>query len=270
MNRGNDALTCRTLLDLARTLRQPGGCPWDREQTLRSLTPYLLEETHEVMEAVEEDDSATLREELGDLLFLILSLVALAEEKKIFALADVIRGTRDKIIFRHPHVFEEPSAISSEKARAQWEKLKRRENQEHRVALRAGAGSLPALLYALRIQQKAASFGFDWDHVKPLFDKIREETVELEQAVAHGGDPRRTGEELGDMLFSVVNLSRHLNQDPERALRGTVERFCERFNRMSDLMRTDGLDLEHADLAVMDAYWEKAKTAEARPETGSP
>jgi MazG family protein len=233
-----------------------------------------LEELHEIMEAVEEEDPRRLREEMGDLLFLLLFLVEVAEERGLFTFPDVVRAASDKIISRHPHVFREPREISSERVRSQWERIKRGEKaQKSRAALQAGAKGMPALLYALRIQQKAASFGFDWDRPEPVLSKIEEELEELKAALAKDPAGRRTGEELGDLLFSAVNAARHANQDPERALRGTVERFCRRFNRMAALMEKEGRSVDEANLETMDSYWERTKSEPSetptheRPET---
>jgi MazG family protein len=253
---------CKDLLELARRLRAPDGCPWDREQTFRTLSPYLLEETHEVLEAIEEGAPHRLKEEMGDLFFLLLFMVALAEEERLFSLSDVIGAASEKIILRHPHVFREQAEMSSKDVRTQWEQIKRRDSDKHEIALKAGADGLPALVYALRIQQKAASFGFDWDRAESVLSKIDEELEELRRALAEDPGGRRTGEELGDLLFSVVNLARHANQDPERVLRATVQRFCRRFDRMAALMRAEGIPVEEADLETMDAFWERTKSQE--------
>jgi ATP diphosphatase len=203
-----------------------------------------------------------MKEEMGDLLFLLLFLVELAEEEKLFSLSDVIGAASEKIILRHPHVFREQAEMSSEDVRAQWEQIKRRDSRKHEIALKAGAGTLPALIYALRIQQKAASFGFDWDRAESVLSKIEEELEELRTALSEDPGGRRAGEELGDLLFSIVNLARHVDQDPERSLRATVQRFCRRFDRMAALMRAEGVSVEEADLETMDTYWERTKSQE--------
>jgi MazG family protein len=249
---------CETLLDLARRLRAPDGCPWDREQTLETLTPYLLEETYEVMEAVDSGDDARLREELADLLFLVLFMVAVAEEEGRFHLAGLVRSADHKLRDRHPHVFRRPERLSAEQARRQWEELKRARRPGTRTRLVAGAASLPALLHAFRIQQKAASYGFDWEGPEPVLHKVEEELGELREAMA-ARQRSAVGQELGDLLFAVVNLARHLKQDPERSLRAAVSRFCRRFETMERLLQADGGDLETADLETMDGYWERAK-----------
>ncbi|MBU1699388.1 MAG: nucleoside triphosphate pyrophosphohydrolase [Candidatus Eisenbacteria bacterium] len=251
------------LMDLVRRLRGKDGCPWDRDQTLRSLTPYLLEETHEVMEAIEIEDDEKLQEELGDLLFIVLFFTAIAEEKNAFSLPDVIQGIREKILVRHPHVFKNPTHLTNSDAHAQWEHIKRTQRADKkRPLLQAGAAGLPALLHAFRIQEKAASFGFDWDALEPIFKKIQEELDEVREAMASDPEGPRTGQEIGDLLFSVVNLARHLKQDPERSLRGTADRFCGRFDKMNSLIQADGLRLEEASLDTLDQYWERVKWAE--------
>jgi len=253
---------CSRLLDLVGRLRSPGGCPWDREQTFRTLTPYLLEETLEVLDGVESGDIGRLREELGDLLFITLLFCAIAQESDAFTLADVVEGISRKIRTRHPHVFERPRDLTSKDAHAQWEAIKRREARgADRGPLRAGTGRLPALLLAFRLQEKAASFGFDWKTVDPVFDKIEEELREVREAVAGGPRSERAGREIGDLLFSIVVLARHLRQDPERILRGTVDRFCRRFEEMDRALRSEGKTLEGADPATLETAWERAKTA---------
>lgn len=254
---------CEHLLRLIRRLRAPDGCPWDREQTLRTLTPYLLEETHEVLEALESGDAHRLEEELGDLLFILIFFVEVAEEGELFSLPDVVRGISEKITSRHPHVFEAPKEMSSERVRSQWEQIKLEErSRKNAFALKAGASRLPALIYALRIQQKAASYGFDWDQTEPILAKIDEELEELRAELAQDPGGRRAAEELGDLLFSIVNLARHANQDPERSLRGTADRFCTRFHRMATLMQDAGIALKDADIETMDSFWERAKSQE--------
>ncbi|MBD3334433.1 MAG: nucleoside triphosphate pyrophosphohydrolase [Candidatus Eisenbacteria bacterium] len=252
--------SCESLQELARRLRAPDGCPWDRRQTLRSLTPYLLEEAHEVIDAVHSGKAETLREELGDLMFIVLFLIEVAEERRLFNREEVVEEITAKIHHRHPHVFQAPERLSQADAHAQWERIKRRQRgSKQRAYLKAGARHLPALLYAYRIQEKAASYGFDWDRPEPIVDKVAEELEEVRQVMQPDPDHRRTGDEIGDLLFAAVNLARRLHQDPERTLRGAVDRFCSRFETMAELMQSDGLSPESADLEILDRYWDRAK-----------
>jgi tetrapyrrole methylase family protein/MazG family protein len=244
--------------ELVRTLRE--RCPWDREQTHQSLTRHLLEETHEVLEAIAglgEPDGAGvphgiehLEEELGDLLFQVYFHATIAAETGGFTLADVARGIHDKLVRRHPHVFGDVEADSAERVMANWEQIKKIE--KGRESLMDGiAGDLPALLFAHKVQRKAATVGFDWDGPEPVYAKVIEELCEL--------IVEPTADELGDVLFSVVNLARHLGHDPEASLRGAAVRFRDRFGGVERLAAERGISLPDADLATLDALWDEVK-----------
>ncbi|MCU1366985.1 MAG: putative MazG family protein [Ilumatobacteraceae bacterium] len=246
---------------LARTLREQ--CPWDIEQTHASLIPYLLEETYEVVDALQNldpDDASTdedLIEELGDLLYQIEFHATIAEQQGRFTIADVTQGVHDKLVRRHPHVFGDTAVDGTEQVLSNWETIKREE--KGRTSVFDGIpSSLPSLSYAYKAQKKAAGVGFDWPEVSGALAKIAEEADEVIAAHA-SGDPAATAEELGDLLFSVVNVARHLKVDPEVALRAAVTKFRGRFEGVERLARERGIDLATADLAVLDGLWDEIK-----------
>jgi tetrapyrrole methylase family protein/MazG family protein len=257
--------------ELVHTLR--ARCPWDREQTHLSLTRHLLEETYEVLEAIEAlgpdlDGAEHLEEELGDLLFQVFFHSTLAEEEGAFDLSDVARGIHDKLVRRHPHVFGTVTADTSRQVMTNWEQIKRVEKGRSSV-MDGIPGDLPSLLYAHKVQRKAASLGFDWDGVEGAWPKIAEEAAELRRAMAVLG--RRAAPspevvaELGDLLFAVVNVARHLDVDPEAALRGAAAKFRGRFRSVEILAAERGVDLRSLDLAGLDALWDEVKRTEAHP-----
>lgn len=262
------------LRHLVRRLRSPEGCPWDRKQTLADIRTYLLEEAHEVAAAIDSGDPASLAEELGDLLFQIAFIGVLAEERGDFDLVQVARGIHEKMIERHPHVFGESARLESagEVARA-WEQAKRKRRSESTADQPASqlAGvplSLPALAAAFRLGQKAAGVGFDWpDSAGPLA-KVHEELREIEAEMAlpatEPGRREALTEEVGDLLFAVVNLARHLSVDPESALARGNLKFRRRFAEVESLCHQRGVDLAVADLAQLDAIWDEVKAAEGR------
>lgn len=246
---------------LARTLRE--RCPWDVEQTHQSLVPYLIEETYEVVDAIaglDPDDAATdehLVEELGDLLYQIEFHATIAEQEGRFTIADVTAGIHDKLVRRHPHVFGDVAADDAGTVLSNWDAIKRAE--KGRTSVFDGiAGSLPSLSYAHQVQKKAAKVGFDWPDVDGALPKIAEEAGELRDAVA-GGDHAATADELGDLLFAVVNVARHLRVDPEAALRAATRKFRDRFEHVERLARERGIDLHATDLATLDALWDEVK-----------
>ncbi len=251
---------------LARTLREQ--CPWDIEQTHASLIPHLLEETYEVvdaLQALDPGDPATdedLIEELGDLLYQIEFHATIAEQQGRFTIADVTQGVHDKLVRRHPHVFgpadgEMAGADTTSQVLSNWETIKREE--KGRTSIFDGIpSSLPSLSYAYKAQKKAAGLGFDWPDVSGALAKIAEEADELVEASA-GGDAAATADELGDLLFSVVNVARHLKVDPEVALRAAVTKFRTRFEGVERLARERGIDLTASDLAVLDQLWDEVK-----------
>lgn len=254
---------------LARTLREQ--CPWDVEQTHRSLVPYLIEESYEVVDAIEAldpDEPASddaLIEELGDLLYQIEFHATIAEQEGRFTIADVTRGIHDKLVRRHPHVFGDGDGNAVEvdgtdQVLANWEDIKRAE--KGRTSVFDGVpGSLPSLAYAHQIQRKAAKVGFDWPDVSGALPKVAEEADELAAAAA-SGDADAVADEFGDLLFAVVNVARHLGVEPEAALRAATNKFRRRFEAVEQLAAQRGVDIGGADLATLDALWDDVKTAE--------
>lgn len=249
---------------LARTLREQ--CPWDQEQTHRSLVRYLLEETYEVvdaLEALDPDDPSTddaLVEELGDLLYQIEFHATIAEQEGRFTMADVARGVHDKLVRRHPHVFGDAVANDTDTVLRNWDAIKREEKQRSSI-FEGIPSSSPSLSYADAVQRKAAKLGFDWPDVRGALPKIAEEAAELTEA-AESGDELHVHEELGDLLFAVVNVARHLKVEPEAALRAATQKFRTRFEGVEQLARDRGIDLHTAELAALDSLWDEIKTRE--------
>lgn len=262
-DRDEFAAAAASLLDLVRHLAGPEGCPWDREQTPRSLTPYVVEEAHEIGDAVAASDRGAAVEELGDLLFLGCFLAVTLEREGGGAPAEVLRGNIRKMIARHPHVFGKEAGVGTLDAQGvlrQWEAGKRRETGETSLLGPRPAG-LPALLTAYRIQEKAASVGFDWENVHGVIAKLREELDEVEREIA-ADDEERLGEEIGDLLFAVVNLARFVRTDPEARLRIATEKFRRRFDRVAAMLRERGRSPQEAGLPELDRLWEAAKREE--------
>jgi len=253
-----------------RRLLAPDGCPWDREQTLESLRPYLIEEAFEVLEAVETGTPAEHCEELGDLLMNIVFHAALREQEGAFTIDDVVRSISDKLVRRHPHVFAEAQADSPEQVIVQWEEIKRRERSQKAKATGADAAdaaprtlagvplALPALARAQQISARASRVGFDWPDASGCREKIAEELDELDRAMA-AGDKAAIEHELGDLLFAAVSLARKLDVDAEAALRACTRRFTERFEYIEDRLSERGRAPAESDLAEMDALWNEAK-----------
>lgn len=245
-------------------MRSPGGCPWDLEQTAQTLKPFLLEEAHEVADALDRNDPADLCEELGDLLLNVFLQARIAEELGQFTLAEVADGISEKLIRRHPHVFGGAEAADSAAVRKRWEEIKRHEKgvgpAAPESALRPLPASLPALLQAERVGSMAADVGFDWPDADGPLRKVEEELAELRQARAEG-DPVRIEEEFGDVLFALTSVGRHLGIDTERSLRAALERFRARFRRIERHLRPNGSQ----DPADLEALWERAKRADPSP-----
>lgn len=241
-------------------LRAPDGCPWDREQTHASLRASLIEECHEVVDAIEKADDANLREELGDLLLQVVMHAQLAGERGAFTLEEIAAGVSEKMIRRHPHVFGDKSAADSEAVLKQWEKIKREEKGVHAGVLDGVATSLPALLRSQNLQKKAARVGFDWPDVAPVYAKLSEEIGEIREAVEQK-NPAAIEAEVGDLLFSAVNLARKLGVDAETALAGANKRFYSRFRHIEKTLLADGRAIEGTSLEELDRIWEQAKNA---------
>jgi tetrapyrrole methylase family protein/MazG family protein len=255
-----------TLLDIMARLRGQGGCPWDREQTRASLRPFLIEEAYEVLEAIDADDARALAEELGDLLFQVVFHARIAEERSEFTMSDVLRRLIDKMISRHPHVFADAAVTTPRDALAQWETLKQREaaaSGRRRSVIDGVPRAMPSLVRAQRVQAKAARIGFDWPDAGAAWEKVREEIDEAGEAIA-AGDPARVREELGDVLFSLVNVARLASIDAEDALHGATEKFRRRFIEMEADLSAQGKAVESVPQVELERAWEAAKAAERR------
>ena len=264
MSRAQEAI--ERLLSIMERLRGPGGCPWDREQTLRTLRPYVLEETYEVLEAIDAGDPAEHREELGDLLLQIVFQAQLAREEGTFDFADVANAISDKLVSRHPHVFGSATATDADAVLRQWAALKREEKKAKgrgESVLEGVPREMPALARADRLTEKASRIGFDWPDHGGAREKLDEELGELDRAV-EAGDPEAIEHELGDVLFAAANLSRKLGIPPEEALRGTVARFVSRFAHVERELARRGIPHGEATLADMDALWDEAKSLERK------
>lgn len=251
------------LWDLCRILRGETGCPWDREQTPATLTPYVVEETYEILESVSHDDWAATAEELGDLLFLLMFLAEMVQERGGPGLDELAQATDRKLRRRHPHLFETPEVISSSDQQRRWQHLKQAEKGSASVLGQVPAGA-PSLTAAYRTQEKASSVGFDWPSVEGVIDKIEEELREVREAMrarAEGQDDE-LAHEVGDLLFAVANLARYLRVDPERELRATVSRFRRRFLHIEERLRERGKSPSESTLDEMDALWNEAKARE--------
>lgn len=244
------------LIEIVRKLRGPGGCKWDRAQTHKSLVPYMTEELYEVIEAIEEDDMRKLKEELGDLLLHVVFQADLAEEEGHFTLGDSIETISSKLVRRHPHVFAGLKVGSVSEIKKNWEEIKLREGRQS--LLEGIPKNLPALLLARRVQQRASEVGFDWERVPSVIEKLEEEFLELKNAI-ESREQSRIRDELGDLLFTVVNLSRFLDIDPEDALRHTIKKFINRFKLVEEELRKKGKKLEEATLSEMDRLWDEIK-----------
>ena len=254
------------LWELVARLRGPGGCPWDAEQTDSDIKMYLLEEAHEVLDAIEKESPDDVREELGDLLFQIIFLCSLAEDRGEFDLADVMEEIGDKMIRRHPHVFGVEKVNSPSDVSQNWERIKRKEKGDSGSAsgsLRDVPLDLPALLRAHRLSERASKSGFDWKRREEVWDKVKEEFDELSEVISTG-DRERVGEEVGDLLFSLVNLTRHWDLNAEDVLRQANRKFIKRFSDMEGELEASGVKAGEATPEEMDRAWEKIKARDRR------
>ncbi len=253
------------LVSIMQRLLQPDGCPWDREQTFETLKPFLIEESYEVLEAIEANDVPEHCEELGDLLFQIVFQAELRAREGSFGINDVVSAIARKMIRRHPHVFADATVKDSTEVLANWGKLKADEHKEKGKVRRTLDGvptALPALLRAQRIGEKAAAVGFDWPDVKGVRDKVTEELAELDEAMV-GGKKEEITHELGDLLFALSRLAAKLDIVPEDALRSALGRFQGRFEAMEDIVITEGKQIKGQSLAELDALWNRVKQAQA-------
>jgi len=263
------------LLEIMAALRDPNyGCPWDIEQDFSTIRPYTIEEAYEVADAIERNDMDDLCDELGDLLLQVVFHAQMAKEAGAFEFGDVVESITRKMIRRHPHVFDRSPADTSERVKVQWDQIKAEEKAERRQKRAARSSTqnderaslldevpvtLPALTQALKLQQKAAKVSFDWNDAAPIFDKAEEEIAELREALS-GGDIGNVRDEFGDVLFVLVNLGRHIDADPEMALRGTNRKFRNRFAYMERELRKQNEDIGSVTLDRMEELWNQAKT----------
>ena len=265
-----------SLIDIMAALRNPeSGCPWDIVQTFETIKPYTIEEAFEVADAIERKDMDDLCDELGDLLLQVVFHARMAEEAGAFSFGDVVHAITRKMIRRHPHVFAVSDANTEDAVTLQWDRIKAEEKRE-RAERRARSGitedfkagflgsvqrTFPALTEALKLQERAANVGFDWSAPEPILDKIEEEIGELRAALA-SGDKAKVSDELGDLIFAVVNIGRHVKTDPEQALRGTNAKFRRRFHHIETTLDAEGETLEGASLERMEEIWQAAKAIE--------
>lgn len=259
------------LVQVMEKLRAPGGCPWDIEQTYESLGQYLLEEAYEAYDAIQEanetGDTTNLKEELGDVLLQVVFHSTIAKEKGDFTIDEVAAGVSQKLIFRHPHVFEDKKLETADDVLNNWDELKKEERRrsgkvekENNSILDEVPVAFPALIEANKLTKKAAKVGFDWENVEQIFDKLDEEVSELKSAIGEKNKDEMK-EEIGDLLFVVVNLARKLGVEPENALKKTNRKFRKRFKFIENELKSEDKTLEESDLQEMDALWDKAKSA---------
>jgi len=232
-------------------------CPWDKKQTLESLRQLTIEETYELADAIIDNDLDSLKGEIGDLFLHLVFYCKIGQEKSAFDVTEVLNAICDKLVHRHPHIYGNVEATTEEEVKANWEKLKLKEGKKS--VLEGVPKSLPAIVKAARIQEKAKGIGFEWDNREDVWGKVEEEMEELSEEVNAATSQEKIEEEFGDVLFSLVNYARFINVNPENALARTNKKFIERFQLMEELMKSDATPLESSSLEVMDTYWEKAK-----------
>ncbi len=242
------------VIETMKRLRAPKGCEWDAAQTHESLKPYMIEEAFEVAHAIDSKDPSELKEELGDVLLQVIFHALIAEENGEFDIYDVAKTLNEKLIRRHPHVFGNVKGYSYEK----WEEIKATEKREPTSKIGKINPALPGLSMARRTQENAAAYGFDWDSLEPVFDKVKEEIDELKKAK----NQKEQSEEMGDLIFAVVNLARHLNLDPETAVRKATEKFIKRFEKMYKIAEENGVDFKSQPIEIMEKFWQRAKKGE--------
>ena len=264
MNTPHPSRDIDALLKIMRILRSPEGCPWDREQTFETIAPYTIEEAYEVAAAIAQNDPAHIKEELGDLLFQVVFHARIAEDLGQFDFGDVVESVTAKMIARHPHVFADAGKPKDAASQTEaWEALKRQERAaKHQGILDDVPLALPALTRAAKLQKRASSVGFDWKNAERVLDKVVEEAGEIVAAQSDGEPQERIEEELGDLLFVIANLARHLHIDPEKALRVANEKFVRRFKYIEQALKNLHKEPEAATLDEMEALWQEAKALE--------
>lgn len=248
------------LINIVRILRAPGGCPWDMAQTHKSIRSNFIEETYEAIEAIDTDDPELLREELGDVLLQVAMHAEMENEEKRFDINDVVNDVCKKLVVRHPHVFGDVNAENPEQALKSWDnaKMKTKSQKSQTEAMLSVSRSLPSLMRSTKLQQKAAKVGFDWESVDGALDKLFEECGELKAAIENN-DPENQREELGDVLFAAVNVSRFLGIDSEHALYDACDKFTSRFSKVEKLAAERGINMESASLSELDSLWDEVK-----------
>lgn len=259
----------KQLLEIMSALRHPeSGCPWDLEQDFSSIAAYTVEEAYEVADAIERGDMPDLKDELGDLLFQVVFHAQLASEQQDFSFPDVAQAISDKLVRRHPHVFGDDATRDKQALMDAWEQHKTNERQDkaqqslkqiNESVLVGVASTMPALRWAEKLQKRAARSGFDWDELPPVYAKVEEELDELRHEVTIEDNHERIAEEMGDLLFSCVNLSRHLGVNPEQALRDANRKFIDRFQHLEKQIKKESKDMEQCSLEELEAYWQQAK-----------
>lgn len=261
----NDVKFSRLLAVISR-LREPDGCPWDRKQTVTTFRPYLVEELHELLEAIDLDDHQLIKEELGDLMFQVIFLNNLYEENNAFTIGEVLDTITAKMIRRHPHVFGEVQIDSEQELRRNWNRIKKRENAQKGQTERSIFSfprSLPALMRAQRVSLRAVASGFEWPELTDVFSKLDEEIAELKEASTLGNQAG-IEDEIGDILFTMVNVARKCGCDAETTMQKSTDKFIRRFTRMTELAEADDTTIEDLDIAAMQRYWQLVKSEEQR------
>ena len=248
------------LVSIVKLLRGENGCPWDKEQDHMSIRQNFIEETYEAIEAIDSKDTELLKEELGDVMLQVVFHAVMEEETGSFDINDVADGICKKLIIRHPHVFSDVTAENSAQVLKNWDKIKMQTKSQNTQsqAMQSVSRALPSLMRSQKIQQKAAKVGFDWENVEGALDKLYEEIDELKSAIKNN-DTENQYEELGDVLFSVVNVSRFINADPERALYDCCDKFTDRFQKLENLAKQQGIDIKNSDLNTLDSLWDRVK-----------
>ncbi len=248
------------LVEIVKVLRSPNGCPWDREQTHKSIRSNFIEETYEAVEAIDTEDTELLKEELGDVLLQVALHAEMESEKDIFTIDDVCDGICKKLIIRHPHVFSNVNADTTEQVLKNWDaiKMQTKSQKSQTQAMQSVSKALPSLMRSSKIQQKAAKVGFDWENVDGALEKLFEECNELKKAIENN-DKDNQREEIGDVLFSVVNVARFLDIDSEHALYDACDKFTDRFSKVESLANERGIDMKTAPLSQLDSLWDEVK-----------